>query len=208
MILESDNGLKIVKPTANQIEEAVGELPHHKDSFIILSSASMEYVQVAADRNAKFTIEYQERGTTRHFRAKEKLAHGGVVALLICYNRGDAIWKATLSWQHVTWTAGRTYLMTVSLVLWVLGLIMMLPALAVREWWANLLVGFGTFILSLGCIANIISAFRHQRMWGRSSIVTPDCFGGIIMFRVLVFLYSVLAAIFALAGAKFAFQLI
>lgn len=81
---------------------------------MILSSASMDYVQVAADQNAKFTIEYQEGGTTRHFRAKEKVVHGRVVDVLVRYSRGDAKWKATQSWQQDASAAGRTGLMTAS----------------------------------------------------------------------------------------------
>jgi hypothetical protein len=203
MILEFDTGRRIEKPSANQIEEAVGDLSNRKDSFVVLSSTSTDFVQVAAGGNAGFTVEYQEGDRTRHFRANEKLAHSRVVDVLVRYSRGDAQWKASLSWKQAAGAAGRTTLLTASLALWVVGIGVMLPALFFRNWWVSRLVGVGCAVVSLGCVANIISGILHQRMWVRHSIMTPDGFGGVMMFRVFVFLYALLAVVFALAGARF-----
>ena len=96
MTLEFDTGQKIEEPCGNQIAEAVGGLPNRKDSFVVLSAARTNYIQVAADRSEKFTLEFQEGNRTRHFRAREKLGHDEVVDVLVRYSRGDLKWKTTL----------------------------------------------------------------------------------------------------------------
>lgn len=207
MTLESDTDLKVENPSADQIRDAVAELPNREGSFVILSSSSRDYIQAAADRKARFTLEYQEGDNTRHFRAKEKLPQASVADVLVGYCRGDSKWKATVTWQHETSGTTSPVLITVFHILWVIGLIMMLPALVVRGQWVSSSTGTGLGIMCLACIANIISAVLHQRMWGRYSVVTPDNIGGLTMFRVFMFLYALFAVIFALGSVRFGWQI-
>lgn len=207
MTLESDTDLKVENPSADQIRNAVAELPNREGSFVILSSSSRDYIQAAADRNARFTLEYQEGDKTRHFHAKEKLPQASVVDVLVRYSRGDSKCKATVTWQHEISGATSPVLITAFHIFWVLGLIMMLPVLVVRGQWVSISTGIGLGVMCLACIANIISAALHQRMWGRYSMVTSDNIGGLTMFRVFIFLYALLAVIFALGSVRFGWQI-
>jgi hypothetical protein len=94
---------RLKDPTEATVEAAVGGLDAKKgDAFLVLSTTDMDYIQTSGDARVGFDLEYQERDTDHHYRAKGTLTAAEVVRALVSYRRGDAQWKEMAEWEHVS----------------------------------------------------------------------------------------------------------
>ena len=89
------------------------------------------------------------------------------------------------------------------LVLWVVGCLVMLPALWSDPPWRDRFMRVGAGCVCLACLVNVSSALRYQRMWGSTGTITPSEFGGFVFFHVMTFLYLCMAGVCGWGAATF-----
>lgn len=124
----------------------------------------------------------------------------------LCYARRRPTWQRSTELMPITLFGKmkrRDVLIRWFLYLWCAGCIVMLPAFWSIPPWSDRFIRLGCGCVCLACCANILSALRTQRMWGRFSIITPNEFGGLVFFRVMIFLNLAMAGICAWGATTF-----
>jgi hypothetical protein len=86
-------------PTAEDVGEALANLPHgDPDAFAILAAGDQYYVQAAGCAADGFLLEYREGSDDRHYVASGAVSLDGVVAAFRDYLAGDDTFKAVRAW--------------------------------------------------------------------------------------------------------------
>lgn len=105
MVLEICGTRQIKNPTDEQIQSELEILDDsNEDSFAILGSSKMTYIQISGDKNIGFVLEYQEGSVDAHFRAtNDKITLNEVVKAFIDYRNGNPLWQKSFTFEKITW---------------------------------------------------------------------------------------------------------
>ena len=99
MRLCTADGTFIDQPDAAQIEQQIRSLPGGADSFAILETDQMTYVQAAGGGAEPFTLEYQAGSVDAHYRAADDVPIDIVVQVFQAYAVGRD-WQSLVQWQQ------------------------------------------------------------------------------------------------------------
>jgi hypothetical protein len=129
MELTTGTGIRIDGPTAEQVAEVLAELPGGADSFAILASSEMTYIQTSGAPAEGFILEYQADSADHHFTAlRDDLPLETVVEAFQRYAAGDTSWRSLVNWNRTEITAGSRNMLAPTLAVAVI-------AAAILWWW-------------------------------------------------------------------------
>ncbi|MGE5176234.1 MAG: hypothetical protein ACM3JJ_07630 [Hyphomicrobiales bacterium] len=96
---------RIVNPTDEQIRTELGNLStKNVDSFAIMGTSEMTYIQVGGDKTVGFTLEYQEGSVDAHYQTTSRnIPLGPVVRAFIEYRDGKVGWEKEFTFKRITW---------------------------------------------------------------------------------------------------------
>ena len=101
MKLELEDGTVFERPSEHDIEQALDTLGRAGNSFAVLSTDVMTYIQTAGSRDAGYSLEYQAEDTDRHYRVPEPVSHDEVVSIFKRYVVGDVSWNEEYPWDRI-----------------------------------------------------------------------------------------------------------
>jgi hypothetical protein len=98
LILENDT--IIDNPTSNQIALALSTLNTTENTFAILESDDMTYIQTAMENTQEFVLEFQDGSLDKHYQTNvETLLE--VMAAFQGFLEAREDWKRTIDWQKI-----------------------------------------------------------------------------------------------------------
>jgi hypothetical protein len=98
--LTLENDTIIDHPTSDQIAWALSTLNTTDNTFAILESDDMTYIQTAMEKAQEFVLEFQDGSLDKHYQTKVEDLHQ-VVTEFQGFLEAREAWKQTIDWQKV-----------------------------------------------------------------------------------------------------------
>jgi hypothetical protein len=88
-------------PTAQEIEITLKDAPGGVNSFVILEKDPKHFIQVAIDQGKVVCLEYQEGGSSNHFRSTSDVLPLEVIQqVFLSFLSGGEDWRDLVNWEH------------------------------------------------------------------------------------------------------------
>jgi hypothetical protein len=98
--LTLENDTIINNPTSNQIALAISTLNTTDNTFAILESGDMTYIQTALQNAGEFVLEFQDGSLDRHYQTTVETPLE-VLAAFQGFLEAREDWKQTIDWQKI-----------------------------------------------------------------------------------------------------------
>jgi hypothetical protein len=118
-----NGGASIEDPTPQDITTGLASLTGTGDSFAILASSEMTYLQASGGPSHGFVIEYQVDSLDQHYQSvSNSLPLSTVTTAFQRYAVSDPSWKSVTGWQHLDLSGASSFPPVMGLVVLALGL--------------------------------------------------------------------------------------
>jgi hypothetical protein len=98
--LTLENDIIIDNPTSNQIAQAISSLNSTDNTFVILESGDMTYIQTAFQNEGEFVLEFQDGSLEKHYQTTVETSLE-VMAAFQGFLEAREDWKRTIDWQKI-----------------------------------------------------------------------------------------------------------
>jgi hypothetical protein len=99
--LQFEAGPAVEDPTPDQVTDGLRRLSLTDSSFAILDSGPLSYIQVAAEGEDDYLLEYQEGSVDQHYQASAPVTLDQVTAAFLSYLGQDDGWRTSAEWRHL-----------------------------------------------------------------------------------------------------------
>jgi hypothetical protein len=102
--LDIQGNQTIRNPSADQIRTAIKSVKStDPNPFVILikGASGLTYTQALMEREAIWTIEYQDGHLDQHFRATNEQSTENVIQFFVSYLNGEASWRESANWEPI-----------------------------------------------------------------------------------------------------------